>query len=67
MDSAPIVSALYILGDSVFSADGDARNVCISAAKKIEEQSTEIVVLKTMVDVAQKELLDKLNGENNVY
>lgn len=47
--------------------DGIERIVCIAAAKKIEEQQTEIVVLKTMVDVAQQELLDNQNGEKNVY
>ena len=59
MDSAAIVTALYMLGDSLFSADGDAQRVCTAAAEKIDKQASEILVLKTMVDVAQKELLDK--------
>jgi len=63
MDSAALVTALYMLGDTVFSADGEERRVCIAAAKKIDAQSTEIVVLKTMVDVAQQELLDEQNKE----
>ena len=67
MDSAAIVTALYMLGDSLFSADGDAQRVCTAAAKKIDKQASQIVVLKTMVDVAQQELLDKSNEDKNVY
>ena len=61
MDKDSIISALYILGDSILSADGDAQRVCTAAAKKIDKQASEIVVLKTMVDVAQQELLSNQN------